>query len=138
MTVAERGGEIAGALVLRDADEGFLLDNIAVTPAHQGQGSAPPARLAEQKARAAGYDSIYLYTQQTTTENQELYARVGYAEYARRREVGLHRVYIRKQLAPRLTADAPRAPPPPGAHASRSDTRGRLRGSGSANSTVER
>jgi hypothetical protein len=54
----------------------------------------------EDKARESGYDSIYLYTQEIMIENQALYARIGYTEYARRHEVGLDRVYMRKQLAP--------------------------------------
>jgi GNAT superfamily N-acetyltransferase len=101
VTVAECGGEVAGVLVVREAEEGFLLDNIAVHPGRQGAGVGRRLlRLAEDKARAAGYDSIYLYTQEIMVENQELYARIGYAEYARRHEVGLDRVYMRKQLAP--------------------------------------
>ena len=47
-----------------------------------------------------GYDSIYLYTQEIMTENQALYERIGYVEYARRHEIGLDRIYMRKQLAP--------------------------------------
>jgi ribosomal protein S18 acetylase RimI-like enzyme len=101
VTVAERGGEVAGVLVVREAEEGFLLDNIAVAPGYQGTGVGRRLLgLAEEKARAAGYDSLYLYTQEIMVENQALYARIGYAEYARRREVGLDRVYMRKQLAP--------------------------------------
>ena len=101
VTVAERGGEIAGVLVVREAGEGFLLDNIAVHPDCQGAGVGRRLlELSEDKARAAGYDSIYLYTQEIMIENQELYARIGYVEYARRHEVGLDRVYLRKQLAP--------------------------------------
>jgi ribosomal protein S18 acetylase RimI-like enzyme len=54
--------------------------------------------LAEDKARAAGFDSIYLYTQEVMTENQALYERIGYVEYARRTEIGLNRIYMRKRL----------------------------------------
>ena len=32
------------------------------------------------------------------TENMALYRRIGYVEYARRLELGLHRVYLRKPL----------------------------------------
>jgi GNAT superfamily N-acetyltransferase len=101
VTVAERGGEIAGVLVVREAEEGFLLDNIAVRPDCQGAGVGRRLlELAESKARAAGHDSLYLYTQEIMVENLKLYARIGYVEYARRHEVGLDRVYLRKQLAP--------------------------------------
>jgi GNAT superfamily N-acetyltransferase len=99
VTVAEHGGEIVGVLVLREAEEGFLLDNIAVRPGHQGTGLGRCLlELAEDKARAAGYSSIYLYTQEIMTENRALYERIGYVEYARRHEVGLDRVYMRRQL----------------------------------------
>ena len=101
VTVAEHDGVIAGLLVLREASEGFLLDNIAVSPSHQGTGLGRRLlELAEQSAREAGYDSIYLYTQEIMTENQALYLRVGYVEYARRHELGLDRVYMRKPLTP--------------------------------------
>jgi GNAT superfamily N-acetyltransferase len=73
-----------------------------VRPGHQGAGLGRCLlECAEDKAREAGYTSIYLYTQEIMTENRALYERIGYAEYARRHEVGLHRVYLRKELAPR-------------------------------------
>jgi GNAT superfamily N-acetyltransferase len=101
VTVATCGGGIAGILVVREAEEGFLLDNLAVRPDCQGAGVGRRLlQLAEDKARAAGYDSIYLYTQEIMVENQELYVRIGYVEYARRHEVGLDRIYLRKRLAP--------------------------------------
>ena len=87
-------------LALCLADEGFLLDNIAVAPAHQGMGLGRwLLEYAESEARRQGFDSIYLYTQEIMTENLALYLRIGYVEYARRVEFGLHRVYLRK--APR-------------------------------------
>jgi len=101
VTIAERGGEIVGVLVVKEAAEGFLLDNVAVRPGCQGLGLGRRLlELAEDKARARGYDSIYLYTQEIMTENQAIYERFGYVEYARRRELGLDRVYMRKALPP--------------------------------------
>jgi ribosomal protein S18 acetylase RimI-like enzyme len=100
VTVVEHRGEIVAVLLVREGSEGFLLDNVAVLPSCQGRGLGRYLLdLAEQKAREAGHDSIYLYTQEIMTENQALYARVGYVEYARRTELGLHRIYMRKQLA---------------------------------------
>jgi ribosomal protein S18 acetylase RimI-like enzyme len=99
VTVAERDGEVVAVLLVKEASEGFLLDNIAVLPSFQGTGLGRYlVELAEEKACAAGYDSIYLYTQEIMTENQALYRRIGYVEYARRTEIGLDRVYMRKQL----------------------------------------
>ena len=99
VTVAEHGDQIVAVLVLALADEGFLLENIAVVPEHQGRGLGKRLlELAELEARRQGFDSIYLYTNELMTEDQEIYRRRGYIEYARRTESGLHRVYMRKQL----------------------------------------
>jgi ribosomal protein S18 acetylase RimI-like enzyme len=101
VTVVERSGEIVAVLLVRESSEGFLLDNIAVSPSCQGAGLGRYLlQLAEAKAVAAGHGSIYLYTQEIMTENQALYERIGYVEYARRTEIGLHRIYMRKQLTP--------------------------------------
>ncbi len=97
--VAEAGNRIIGVLVLMETEEGFLLDNIAVKTGHQGKGVGRRLlELAEAQARSAGFTSIYLYTHEKMTENQALYSRIGYVEYARRTEKGLSRVYMRKQL----------------------------------------
>jgi len=49
-------------------------------------------------ARQAGYESIYLYTNEKMAENIALYAKVGYVEYERREEEGFRRVFMRKPL----------------------------------------
>jgi ribosomal protein S18 acetylase RimI-like enzyme len=102
--VAEAGGsgELAGLVVLRVTDEGFLLVNVAVAVGHQGRklGRTLLDR-AEDEAARAGFDSIYLYTHEAMTENQAIYAARGYVEYDRRVEDGLCRVFMRKRLPPR-------------------------------------
>jgi len=99
VTVAERDGKLAGVLVLDQGAEGFLLENVAVDPAHKGKGLGRMLlERAEDEARRTGYDSIYLYTHEKMAENQALYAKIGYVEYDRRTEAGLARVYMRKQL----------------------------------------
>jgi ribosomal protein S18 acetylase RimI-like enzyme len=100
VTVVQHEGAIVAVLVLAVAGEGFLLDNVAVEPAHQGTGLGRYLLdYAESEAVRQGFDSIYLYTQEAMTENLALYERLGYVEYARRAEIGLSRVYLRKQLA---------------------------------------
>lgn len=99
VTVAERGGEIAGLIVLGVGDEGFLVDNVAVDPSHRGSGVGRALlEHAEAEARRAGFDSIYLYTHEAMTENLALYARIGYVEYDRRRHGDACLVYLRKRL----------------------------------------
>ena len=99
VSVAERCGKITGVLVLAVTDEGFLLENVAVDPSHQGQGLGKTLiEFAEAEAQREGYQSIYLYTHEKMTENQALYAKIGYVEFDRRTEKGLARVYMRKSL----------------------------------------
>lgn len=90
---------IVGVLVLSHGDEGFLLENVAVLPAVKGRGIGRALlELAERSAAKQGFGAIYLYTQDTMTENLALYAKVGYVEYDRRTEAGLNSVYMRKWL----------------------------------------
>jgi ribosomal protein S18 acetylase RimI-like enzyme len=99
VTVAQTGGAIVGLLAVGRTDEGFAIENVAVHPDHQGQGLGRTLlELAESEARHAGFDSIYLFTHEKMTENQALYARIGYVEYDRRTEHGLSRVFMRKPL----------------------------------------
>jgi ribosomal protein S18 acetylase RimI-like enzyme len=101
VTVAEAHGAIVGVIVLTVTDEGFLVDNVAVHPAHRGTGVGRALlELAEAEARRAGFDSIHLYTHEKMTENLELYARIGYVEYDRRPQGAFSLVYLRKQLPP--------------------------------------
>jgi ribosomal protein S18 acetylase RimI-like enzyme len=99
VTVAERDGEVVGLIVLRVTDEGFLVDNVAVDPAQQGSGVGRALlEHAEDAARDAGFDSIYLYTHERMSENLELYSRIGYTEFDRRVHGEACLVYLRKSL----------------------------------------
>ncbi len=97
VTVGE--GEIVGLVVLDVDDEGFVVDNIAVDPSHQGRGVGRSLlETAEVAARRAGFDSIYLYTHERMTENLALYSRIGYVENDRRLRGEASIVYLRKKL----------------------------------------
>jgi ribosomal protein S18 acetylase RimI-like enzyme len=99
VTVATRDGEIVGLIVLRVTSEGFLVDNVAVDPSHQGVGVGRALlEHAEDAARRAGCDSVYLYTHERMTENLALYSRIGYVEYDRRPHGQARVVYLRKRL----------------------------------------
>jgi N-acetylglutamate synthase-like GNAT family acetyltransferase len=97
VTVAEFKGTVAGVVVLTTTSEGFLLENVAVLPAHRGIGKAL-LQYAESEARRQGFGSLYLYTHEKMTENQLLYSKIGYVEYERRVENGYARVFMRKSL----------------------------------------
>jgi len=99
VTVAELGGEIVGLIVLGVVPEGFVVDNVAVDPSHQGSGIGRALlEFAEVAARRAGFDSIYLYTHERMTENLAFYSRIGYVEYDRRPQGEASIVYLRKPL----------------------------------------
>jgi ribosomal protein S18 acetylase RimI-like enzyme len=99
VTVAENQQTIVGVIVLAITDEGFLVDNVAVDPAHRGKGLGKALlEFAETEARRAGFNSIYLYTHEKMTENIALYTKIGYVEYGRRSQGEFSLVYMRKQL----------------------------------------
>jgi ribosomal protein S18 acetylase RimI-like enzyme len=99
VTVAERGGEIVGLIVLGEDDEGFVVDNVAVDPALHGTGIGRALlERAEAEARRAGFDSVALYTHERMSENLALYTRIGYVEYDRRPIEGGSLVYLRKAI----------------------------------------
>jgi ribosomal protein S18 acetylase RimI-like enzyme len=97
--VAENPLGIMGVIVLGAAEEGFLIDNVAVHPSVRGTGLGRMLlTFAEAEARRSGFDSIYLYTHERMTENLALYSRIGYVEYDRRPVGDFSLVYLRKQL----------------------------------------
>ncbi|MEN5259184.1 MULTISPECIES: GNAT family N-acetyltransferase [Pseudomonas] len=97
--VLEEQQAIAGFVVLLDAHQALLLDNLAVHPEAQGRGHGRQLlAFAEQQAVAAGHRCVRLYTNAAMSENIALYSRHGYVETHRAVEHGLHRVYMSKPL----------------------------------------
>ena len=99
--VLEDGGQLAGALVLEDAEDGaLLLDNVAVAPSAQGKGHGRAlVAFAEAEARRRGHGTVRLYTHVLMTENLALYGRLGFHETGRVSEKGYERVYMAKATA---------------------------------------
>jgi ribosomal protein S18 acetylase RimI-like enzyme len=90
---------MAAIIVLLPAPNYLLLDNIAVSPAHQGLGLGRRLlAFAEEEALRRGYREIRLYTHQAMVENQRLYASIGDEETGRGAEAGYNRLFMRKQL----------------------------------------
>jgi ribosomal protein S18 acetylase RimI-like enzyme len=97
--VIEEGSGVVGIIVLKPQPECLLLDNIAVSPARQGSGLGRRLlAFAEAEAMRHGYREIRLYTHRTMTENQRLYAALGYEETGRGTDAGYERVLMRKRL----------------------------------------
>lgn len=97
--VIEAGTTIAALIVLLPKLDHLLLDNVAVAPARQGFGLGHRLlAFAEAEAVRRGYHEIRLYTHQAMTENQRLYASIGYEETGRGTEAGYERVFMCKRL----------------------------------------
>jgi ribosomal protein S18 acetylase RimI-like enzyme len=100
MWVIEEGDVIGGILVLLPEPDHLLLDNIAVAPARQGTGLGRRLlAFAEAEAMRRGYSEVRLYTNVLMTENQRLYAAIGYEETGRGSGAGFERVFMRKRLS---------------------------------------
>ena len=97
--VAVEDGQVAGFAVLVAGPGYLLLENVAVRPAAQGRGiGSRLLGLADEQARRLGLSEVRLYTNEVMTENQAIYARLGYRETGRRTEDGYQRVYMEKDL----------------------------------------
>jgi ribosomal protein S18 acetylase RimI-like enzyme len=93
------GSPIAAVLTLYPRDDHLYVENVAVHPGAQGRGLGRALMsFAEQEAGRRGLTRMALVTHEVMTENQAIYARLGYAEVERRSEDGYRRVYLEKQL----------------------------------------
>ena len=95
------GSPVSGLIVLVPQDDALLIENVAVHPVAQGTGLGRKLlEFAEEQARAAGLSKLTLYTNEVMTENQAIYARLGYRETGRRADQGYHVVFMEKTLPP--------------------------------------
>ena len=93
------GEPVTGLIELIEADGSLHVGNVAVHPSAQGAGLGRRLmEFAEEQARQHGLDRLDLYTNEVMTENQAIYARLGYRETGRRTEDGYQRVYMEKDL----------------------------------------
>jgi GNAT superfamily N-acetyltransferase len=93
------GQPITGVISLIPTAGSLLIENIAVDPAAQGTGlGTTMMRFAEQQAQQRNLPRLTLYTHEVMTENQAIYAHLGYRETERRAEDGYRRIYMEKVL----------------------------------------
>jgi ribosomal protein S18 acetylase RimI-like enzyme len=93
------GSPAAAVLTLYPRDDHLLVENIAIDPSAQGQGLGRALMtFAEQEAARRGFTRMALVTHEVMTENQAIYARLGYTEVERRAEDGYRRIYMEKPL----------------------------------------
>jgi GNAT superfamily N-acetyltransferase len=93
------GSPVVGLISLSQIDDVVLIENVAVHPAQQGTGIGRQLmEFAEQQARQRRVRRLALYTNEVMTENQAIYAHLGYRETDRRVEDGYRRVYMEKTL----------------------------------------
>lgn len=94
------GSPITAVLTLYPRDDHLYVENVAVAPSAQGRGLGRALlEFAEQEAARRGLPRMALVTHETMTENQAIYARLGYVETGRRSEDGYRRVFMEKPLA---------------------------------------
>lgn len=93
------GEPVTGLIELAEHGDRLHVANVAVHPSAQGAGLGRRLlEFAEEQARQRGLDRLDLYTNEVMTENQAIYARLGYRETGRRTEDGYQRVYMEKDL----------------------------------------
>ncbi|HEY2076502.1 MAG TPA: GNAT family N-acetyltransferase [Streptosporangiaceae bacterium] len=93
------GSPVIGLISLTETDDVILIENVAVHPDEQGNGLGRRLmEFAEEQARKLRIGRLALYTNEVMTENQAIYARLGYSEIDRRVEDGYRRIYMEKAL----------------------------------------
>jgi ribosomal protein S18 acetylase RimI-like enzyme len=99
--VAEDDGHVVGILVLEEAVDHLLVENVAVAPRAQRRGiGGLLLDHADDRARAAGLTEVRLYTHESMTENRAYYPRRGFQETHRETQDGRTRVFFSKVLVP--------------------------------------
>ena len=99
VSVLEAGGALVGFLVAFPRAADYFVENVAVSPACQGAGHGRfLMAAAEDAARAAGRDTLRLYTNEAMTENLAFYESIGYVVEERRLEDGYRRIFFTKRL----------------------------------------
>jgi GNAT superfamily N-acetyltransferase len=91
---------IVGVIELIPHPDHLYIENVAVTPARQGQGYGRRLlELADREARSRGLTELGLLTNERYTSNIAMYERYGYVETHRTPHLGSELVHFRKRLS---------------------------------------
>jgi ribosomal protein S18 acetylase RimI-like enzyme len=96
VVVIGTAGAVDGYMIAWPEMDAYFIDNIAVDPAHQGEGLG--RRLMDHavgEAKRHHLSAIRLYTNAAMTENLSIYAHMGFVETRRAVEKGFDRIYMR-------------------------------------------
>jgi ribosomal protein S18 acetylase RimI-like enzyme len=92
-------GDLASSIVLVDAGDHLVVNNVAVAPACQGRGLGRALlAFAEDEARRRGFSEVRLHTNAAMADNIVMYPKLGYTEVGRETQRGFHRVLFVKAL----------------------------------------
>ena len=95
----EQDETVAGFLIGYPANGAYLIENVAVDPAHQGRGlGGALLRSAIDEAKRRKLSNVWLFTNAAMTENLALYTHLGFVVTHRAVEHGYDRVYMRHSL----------------------------------------
>lgn len=98
--VVEDHDGIKGYMIGWAEADAYVIDNIAVDPAYQGQGLGRHLiECAATEATRLRLLAVRLYTNVAMTENLAMYARIGFVETHRATEDGFQRAYLRWNFA---------------------------------------
>lgn len=97
--VVEENRYLVAVLVLAARKNHYHINNLAVHPDKQRQGLGRALlRHADKQSIQAGYQEIWLHTNETMTGNIRLYTAMGYQEKYRQLYQGTYSLYMRKDL----------------------------------------
>ncbi len=98
--VAAQDHEVTGFVVFFERGDHIHLENVAVSPNHQGKGiGGALMKFVEHETLQRGLSTIELYTNVKMSGNLTLYPALGYEEIGRWNEEGFDRVFFRKSLS---------------------------------------
>jgi len=100
VVVIGTAGAVDGYMIAWPETDAYVIDNIAIDPARQGEGLGRQLMdhaVGEAKRRRLA--AIRLYTNAAMTENLSMYAHMGFVETHRAIEKGFNRVYMRWTLS---------------------------------------